>query len=174
MSVLVWTSSERIRQKFKNQANLIQLSNDMSLMAAMGTLLRSLRQSQQLPDVFLAAHTNGTLRAHTQHILTQHILTLRAHESKFGYVVSDGFKCLGFFIQNKPRKSSLDQPGHKSTSSYQDDSKCPHSSSSGTLDSFRRRRSSIDLYEEAASILGLTCAETDDCKCLECQVLLPR
>ncbi|XP_060523088.1 uncharacterized protein LOC132700030 [Cylas formicarius] len=28
---------------------------------------------------------------------------------------------------------------------------------------------SMDLYEEAAAILGLACAQTDDCKCLECQ-----
>lgn len=35
------------------------------------------------------------------------------------------------------------------------------------------RKNSMDLYEEAATILGLTCAETDDCKCLECQVSIP-
>ncbi|KAJ8925316.1 hypothetical protein NQ315_009146, partial [Exocentrus adspersus] len=80
---------------------------------------------------------------------------------------------LEFFIQNKPRNPSLDQTGNKSSSSYQDDAKCPHPGSSGSLDgcrtTCRTRRSSIDLYEEAASILGLTCTQTDDCKCLECQ-----
>lgn len=28
----------------------------------------------------------------------------------------------------------------------------------------------LDLYEEAAAILGLTCSQTDDCRCIECQV----
>lgn len=32
------------------------------------------------------------------------------------------------------------------------------------------RRNSLDLYEEAATILGLTCSQTDSCQCLECQV----
>lgn len=32
------------------------------------------------------------------------------------------------------------------------------------------RKSSLDLYEEAATILGLTCSQTDSCKCIECQV----
>ncbi|CAH1183022.1 unnamed protein product [Ceutorhynchus assimilis] len=27
----------------------------------------------------------------------------------------------------------------------------------------------IDLYEEAAAILGLSCTQTDDCRCIECQ-----
>ncbi|XP_066142663.1 uncharacterized protein [Euwallacea fornicatus] len=28
---------------------------------------------------------------------------------------------------------------------------------------------SMDLYEEAAAILGLSCSQTDDCRCIECQ-----
>ncbi|GLV39674.1 uncharacterized protein CBL_08260 [Carabus blaptoides fortunei] len=31
------------------------------------------------------------------------------------------------------------------------------------------RRKSLELYNEAATILGLTCSQTNDCKCIECQ-----
>ncbi|XP_030761063.1 uncharacterized protein LOC115886130 [Sitophilus oryzae] len=48
-------------------------------------------------------------------------------------------------------------PGHPSTSTTM------------TSTSSDSRRSSIDLYEEAAAILGLSCAQTDDCRCIECQ-----
>ncbi|RZC35921.1 hypothetical protein BDFB_003587, partial [Asbolus verrucosus] len=71
-----------------------------------------------------------------------------------------------FFIQNKSANSSLQETSHKSSSV---DNKCSTSASSPSADGCRSRRSSIDLYEEAASILGLTCSQTDDCKCIECQ-----
>lgn len=51
-------------------------------------------------------------------------------------------------------------------------SKCGTSGTQPDTQSRNSRRSSIDLYEEAASILGLTCAQTDNCKCIECQVML--
>ncbi|KAH0811472.1 hypothetical protein GEV33_011315 [Tenebrio molitor] len=71
-----------------------------------------------------------------------------------------------FFIQNKSANSSLQDGGHKSAAAV--DNKCSTSASSPASEGCRR--SSIDLYEEAASILGLTCSQTDDCKCIECQV----
>ncbi|KAJ3637144.1 hypothetical protein MTP99_000627 [Tenebrio molitor] len=70
-----------------------------------------------------------------------------------------------FFIQNKSANSSLQDGGHKSAAAV--DNKCSTSASSPASEGCRR--SSIDLYEEAASILGLTCSQTDDCKCIECQ-----
>lgn len=39
----------------------------------------------------------------------------------------------------------------------------------GTQQTAPRRRS-LDLYNEAAAILGLTCSQTNDCRCIECQV----
>lgn len=45
--------------------------------------------------------------------------------------------------------------------------------SPGTQQTAPRRRS-LDLYNEAAAILGLTCSQTNDCRCIECQVGLRR
>lgn len=80
-----------------------------------------------------------------------------------------------FFINNNASKS---QTISESTKSSQDPPQCPStsqiiSSESGsvtTKKSIGSRRNSIDLYEEAAAILGLTCSQTDNCKCIECQV----
>jgi hypothetical protein len=33
-----------------------------------------------------------------------------------------------------------------------------------------RRKSSTELYREAAALLGLTCNMNDSCRCIECQV----
>jgi hypothetical protein len=33
-----------------------------------------------------------------------------------------------------------------------------------------RRKSSTELYREAAELLGLTCSMNDNCRCIECQV----
>ncbi|XP_044263762.1 uncharacterized protein LOC123010736 [Tribolium madens] len=74
---------------------------------------------------------------------------------------------LEFFIQSKSANSSGQDTSHKSTTTV--DNKCSTSASSPVSEGCRSRRSSIDLYEEAASILGLTCSQTDDCKCIECQ-----
>ncbi|KAL1512684.1 hypothetical protein ABEB36_002239 [Hypothenemus hampei] len=41
----------------------------------------------------------------------------------------------------------------------------PSTSSSGD----QHEKNSLVLYEEAAAILGLTCSQTDDCRCIECQ-----
>lgn len=35
----------------------------------------------------------------------------------------------------------------------------------------RQRKSSAELYKEAAEILGLTCSMTDSCRCIDCQVI---
>ncbi|XP_049824305.1 uncharacterized protein LOC109601597 [Aethina tumida] len=82
---------------------------------------------------------------------------------------------LDFLIQNQGSGGNTSDKRQKP--SCQSDEKCiATSSSSSTTPSTveegvgsRSRRNSIDLYEEAASILGLTCQQTDDCKCLECQ-----
>jgi Domain of unknown function (DUF4802) len=34
-----------------------------------------------------------------------------------------------------------------------------------------KRRSSTELYREAAAIWGLTCRMSDSCRCLDCQVI---
>ncbi|KAL1512685.1 hypothetical protein ABEB36_002239 [Hypothenemus hampei] len=44
----------------------------------------------------------------------------------------------------------------------------PSTSSSGD----QHEKNSLVLYEEAAAILGLTCSQTDDCRCIECQVII--
>lgn len=36
----------------------------------------------------------------------------------------------------------------------------------------RQRRSSTELYKEAIKILGLTCKLTDNCRCIDCQVII--
>lgn len=74
---------------------------------------------------------------------------------------------LQFFIQNKAEKTGVQE--HKVLENNQESNKCTSSRNSKT-DSTRTRRSSIDLYEEAAAILGLTCSQTDSCRCIECQV----
>lgn len=91
------------------------------------------------------------------------------------FLIMDGR--LQFFIQNKPRNPSIvEESNNTANNSCQEDSKYASlaSSSSTTVENCRSRRNSIDLYEEAASILGLTCSQTDDCKCLECQVKISR
>ncbi|KAF2901842.1 hypothetical protein ILUMI_04345 [Ignelater luminosus] len=73
---------------------------------------------------------------------------------------------LQFFIQNKTEKTGVQE--HKVLENNQESNKCTSSRNNKT-DSSRTRRSSIDLYEEAAAILGLTCSQTDSCRCIECQ-----
>ncbi|XP_050294710.1 uncharacterized protein LOC126734915 isoform X2 [Anthonomus grandis grandis] len=43
------------------------------------------------------------------------------------------------------------------------------STSTSTVNDVTNTKSSLDLYEEAAAILGLSCSQTDDCRCIECQ-----
>lgn len=74
---------------------------------------------------------------------------------------------LQFFVQNKTKKSTT-QTNNKNL--IEENSKCA-SSTNITETSSRNRRDSLDLYEEAAAILGLTCSQTDSCKCIECQVI---
>ncbi|GJQ82764.1 hypothetical protein Trydic_g19772 [Trypoxylus dichotomus] len=71
-----------------------------------------------------------------------------------------------FFIHNKTKKTAPadNKPNQQETNGKNGKSETPAESQSKNT-----RRSSIDLYEEAASILGLTCAQTDNCKCIECQ-----
>ncbi|KAF7263747.1 hypothetical protein GWI33_001279, partial [Rhynchophorus ferrugineus] len=73
-------------------------------------------------------------------------------------------------IQNNNRQSGLINEGHKTSEKNPPTTATVTSlgnpSTSSTGDS---RRSSIDLYEEAAAILGLSCSQTDDCRCIECQ-----
>ncbi|XP_022904173.1 uncharacterized protein [Onthophagus taurus] len=101
-----------------------------------------------------------------------------------------------FFIHNKTKKTATPDDGrsnlelskcvsNQNLTSTSTVTTCPESSgnpsgsgsrcSSDICSSIhpengqRSRRNSIDLYEEAASILGLTCSQTDNCKCIECQ-----
>ncbi|XP_065168087.1 uncharacterized protein [Atheta coriaria] len=75
---------------------------------------------------------------------------------------------LDFFVQNKATTKSAG--GH---AAKEDVGKCSSSGNQSeqmtTAGGSGSRRNSIDLYEEAATILGLTCSQTDDCKCIECQ-----
>ena len=40
-----------------------------------------------------------------------------------------------------------------------------------TNSSKKTRRTSKEMYKEAAEFLGITCTLTDDCRCLDCQVI---
>ncbi|XP_017776498.1 PREDICTED: uncharacterized protein LOC108562606 [Nicrophorus vespilloides] len=72
---------------------------------------------------------------------------------------------LEFIMQNKSEKTASSSESKKAQEVNA--SKC---SGSGVNQTERTsRRNSIDLYEEAAAILGLTCSQTDDCRCIECQ-----
>lgn len=73
---------------------------------------------------------------------------------------------LDFFIQNQTQKTVSEE--HKGLESSQDVNKCT-STGNGKGDNTRTRKKSLDLYEEAAAILGLTCTQTDNCRCIECQ-----
>ncbi|KAK5648660.1 hypothetical protein RI129_003552 [Pyrocoelia pectoralis] len=68
---------------------------------------------------------------------------------------------LDVFVQNNTEKTATE---HKN----KETEKCM-SRNNKTNATTTTRRSSIDLYEEAAAILGLTCSETNSCRCLECQ-----
>ncbi|KAH1007319.1 hypothetical protein HUJ04_004570 [Dendroctonus ponderosae] len=69
-------------------------------------------------------------------------------------------------IENRSRQSTLSSESNKaSTSSVPPLSSSPSTSSTADSD----KNDGMDLYEEAAAILGLTCSETDNCRCLECQ-----
>lgn len=80
-----------------------------------------------------------------------------------------------FFIHNNSTTKSTSPSTEPSKRNQV--SQCPSTSqiisteSSSTSKS--SRRNSLDLYEEAATILGLTCSQTDSCKCIECQVHTP-
>lgn len=74
---------------------------------------------------------------------------------------------LEFFIHNKTKKT-VPQDNNNKANQQETSIKCGKATQTETQ-SKSSRRSSIDLYEEAASILGLTCAQTDNCKCIECQ-----
>ncbi|KAK9695334.1 protein of unknown function (DUF4802) [Popillia japonica] len=75
-----------------------------------------------------------------------------------------------FFIHNKTKKTVPQENNNKTNPQETNTSKSGKSSTTQTENQNKSsRRSSIDLYEEAASILGLTCAQTDNCKCIECQ-----
>ncbi|CAH0550433.1 unnamed protein product [Brassicogethes aeneus] len=85
---------------------------------------------------------------------------------------------LEYLIQNQSNSHQIteSQDSQKSGSCKLTEKSIAGSSSSSSVSvsveetvENRSRRNSIDLYEEAATILGLTCAQTDDCKCLECQ-----
>lgn len=86
---------------------------------------------------------------------------------------------LELFIQSTSGSSSTSsnhqsekEDLHKSNDSdcQVDSNKCDVAETSGTSASETvSRKNSIDLYQEAAAILGLTCSQTDDCNCLECQ-----
>lgn len=36
------------------------------------------------------------------------------------------------------------------------------------------RKSSAELYREAAQMLGLSCTLSDNCRCLDCQVIMKK
>ncbi|KAF5290977.1 hypothetical protein FQA39_LY14508 [Lamprigera yunnana] len=68
------------------------------------------------------------------------------------------------FVQNNTEKTATDNKN----ANMKETEKSVSSRNTKT-NTTRSRRSSLDLYEEAAAILGLTCSETNSCRCLECQ-----
>lgn len=81
-----------------------------------------------------------------------------------------------YFIHNNNNTSKTNTEQSKTTSS--EPQQCTSTSqiipmeTSTSKKGTNSRKNSLDLYEEAATILGLTCSQTDSCKCIECQVNL--
>ncbi|KAK4884911.1 hypothetical protein RN001_001182, partial [Aquatica leii] len=71
---------------------------------------------------------------------------------------------LDVFVQNNTEKTASDNKNKNN----KETEKCVSGRNAKGSKS-KSRRSSMDLYEEAAAILGLTCSETNSCRCLECQ-----
>lgn len=82
--------------------------------------------------------------------------------------------CFQFFIHNSSTSKSNSEKSKTSTPI--EPRQCPSTSQiismehSTSKKGSNSRKNSLDLYEEAATILGLTCSQTDSCKCIECQV----
>lgn len=80
------------------------------------------------------------------------------------------YPTLEFFVQNKSTSDSqTNEPKSRSDSCNEKTPKEDHEPGPSASSPSESRRNSLDLYREAASILGLTCQLTDDCDCLECQ-----
>ncbi|KAL3286642.1 hypothetical protein HHI36_001141 [Cryptolaemus montrouzieri] len=74
------------------------------------------------------------------------------------------------FVQNKSTKDNSENDSRCGNDS--DNEKCNRNDEEAgpsRTSISESRRNSLDLYREAAAILGLTCQQTDDCKCIECQ-----
>ncbi|XP_044746019.1 uncharacterized protein LOC123307682 [Coccinella septempunctata] len=80
------------------------------------------------------------------------------------------YPTLEFFVQNKSTSDSQNKdPKCRTESGSEKISKSNEEAGPSASSPSESRRNSLDLYREAASILGLTCQQTDDCECLECQ-----
>ncbi|XP_046735739.1 uncharacterized protein LOC124405131 [Diprion similis] len=74
--------------------------------------------------------------------------------------------------ESQPKGSMLTSCLSRESSSRSKNS-CRRASGTGTVSAPasppRHRKSSAELYKEAAEILGLTCSLTDSCRCIDCQ-----
>ncbi|XP_012274189.1 uncharacterized protein LOC105696350 isoform X2 [Orussus abietinus] len=73
--------------------------------------------------------------------------------------------------ENQPRGSTSTSSLSRESSSRLKNSR--RTSGTGTVSAPtsppRQRKSSTELYKEAAEILGLTCSLSDSCRCIDCQ-----